>query len=238
MNFTFNLGGNNNRDYEVGKQIQVGPVGSIIFGIIITIMGIVLTIFLINYDKTLKEKDKTFININAYVVENEYDMSDEMYTPIFEYEVNGVKYKGESNHRSTSKEQIGTTVGIKYNPSDPKDYIMASDVNSSSMFFILGIVFAAAGILVVVTNIPKLGKNADQIKEFTENLYNNDVDSLYGTPAPINSTITYVNEPTPAPAPMQNNINNNINGNMNNNIINNNTNTNMNNNINNNTNYQ
>lgn len=213
MNFTFNLGGNNeNRDYEVNKNIKVSPITGIIFGVIITIAGIFVTIFLYNYGKELEKKDKIYVETVATVVDNKYsrvrdddDMYRDVYTPVFEYEVNGVRYKGETNTESSSKEQLGKEIHIKYNPADPKDYILNSEASFGSMYFLFGIVFIVAGIIVVVSNASRLGQTADQVKEFTEQLYNNDVDSLYGQPAEINSTIIH-NE---IPANINNNGNNN-----------------------------
>ena len=216
MNFSFNLGGNGNRDYEINKSVQISPIGGIVFGVIITIIGIVATIFLYNYGKELQRKDKAFTETVATVVDNSHrterdddGFERDLYTPVFEYEVNGVKYRGESNTESSSKETIGKEIHIKYNPADPKDYILTSEGNFGSMYFLFGLVFVVAGIVVVVVNASKLGKTADQIKEFTEQLYDNDVDRLYGQPAEINSTITH-NE-TPANI---NNINNNSNNNL------------------------
>ena len=213
MNFSFNLGGNGNRDYAVNKTVKTNPIVLIVFGVIITIIGIFATIVLYNHGKELERKGKTFTETVATVVDNSHrterdedGFERDLYTPVFEYEVNGVTYRGESNTESTSKETIGKEIQIKYNPADPKDYILASQGDFGSMYFLFGLVFVVAGIVVVVVNAGKLGQTADQIKEFSEQLYDNDVDRLYGQPAEINSTITH-NE-TPANI---NNINNNSN---------------------------
>ena len=200
MNFSFNLGGNGNSDYRVGKTIQLGPIGSIIMGVIFTIIGVGLIIFMFNLDKDYKEKAKKYVEITAKVVDNNYDISDDVYTPVIEYTVDGQNYRKELSTSSSAKKTEGTEIKIKYNPSNPSEFIESS----GSMSFILGIVggvFSVVGIGLVIFNIGKLGKTAGQVKEFTEQLYDNDVDRLYGQPAEINSTITH-NE-TPA------NINNN-----------------------------
>ena len=148
MNFSFNLGGNGNRDYEINKNIKVNPIVGIIFGVIITAIGIFATIILYNHGKELERKGKTFTETVATVVDNEHSrvkddddgMYRDVYTPIFEYEVNGVRYKGESNTQSSSKEQLGKEIHIKYNPANPADYILDSEASFGSMYFLFGLI--------------------------------------------------------------------------------------------------
>ena len=191
MKLTF--GGNQNHDYQVGKTIELGPIGSIVLGFIFIVIGIILTIFMLNMNKDYKEKNKTFIETTAVVVDNEYNISDEIYTPIIEYKVDGKNYKSELKTSSSVKKSLGTEVKIKYNPSNPSDFIEPSD-SLNFIFIIVGVGFAVIGVIVIVINIGKLGKIKEQIQEFTEQLYNNDIDNLYGKPAEINSTITYDSE--------------------------------------------
>ena len=191
MNFSF--GDHEYHDYEANKTIKTGPFGSIIMGVIFTIIGIGLIIFMFNLDKDYKEKAKKYVEITAKVVDNNYDISDDVYTPVIEYTVDGQNYRKELSTSSSAKKTEGTEIKIKYNPSNPSEFIESS----GSMSFILGIVggiFSVVGIGLVIFNIGKLGKTVDQVKGFTEKLYNNDVDSLYGNPAEINSTITHPND--------------------------------------------
>ena len=56
---------------------------------------------------------------------------------------------------------------------------------------IIGLVLMGISILSIVSGFKRIGKTVNQVKSFTDKLYNNDVDSLYGQPAEINSTITH-----------------------------------------------
>ena len=68
---------------------------------------------------------------------------------IVEYEVDGRKYRKESNDYSTVYRSIGDQVLIQYNPNNPSDAIWKND-NGNIIVPIVAGLFVIAGIIVVV----------------------------------------------------------------------------------------
>lgn len=65
------------------------------------------------------------------------------YHPVYEYEINGITYKGTGAYLSGRVPSVGTSVTVMYNPDNPKkSYIPGYD---NKVLKILSIVFSIAG---------------------------------------------------------------------------------------------
>lgn len=134
----------------------------ILIGLLFSGVGFYLLNLSFDMLKTYKEKDETFISYEAVVVDYDYDESDGLAAIIVEYKVDGVVYKQVSNAYSSTPENLGTKVGIKYNPEDPNDFIWEKD---GTNFFlpIISFAFFVGGVYTVIFGIR--GKKPDEEQE-------------------------------------------------------------------------
>lgn len=74
------------------------------------------------------------------------------YYPVYEYDVDGVHYIGLSNtYLSTCFPKVGETVGIMYNPHNPKkSYILGYDNKTLKMLSIIFFVFGCVPIMICI----------------------------------------------------------------------------------------
>ena len=125
----------------------------LIIGIVVLIIGIGLGIFSYFNIKSYNEKDKTYKEAEAVIVDYNYeidtDNGDELRAIIVEYEVDGRKYRKESDSYSTITKSIGDKVMVKYNPNNPSDAIWKSDSSNIIVPIVSGL-FVLVGIFVVV----------------------------------------------------------------------------------------
>ena len=143
------------------KEINNPKVG-VIFGIIFALIGVGLIIFSFINIKNYNEKNKTFIEVNATVIDykDTYDEDGDLLRAIIvEYEVDGTNYRKTSSSSTTNPETLGSTVKVKYNPNDPKDIIWPNDT-SNIILPIVGGVFTIVGIIFTVVSI-KMVKNKE-----------------------------------------------------------------------------
>ena len=125
----------------------------LIIGIVVLIIGIGLGIFSYFNIKSYNEKDKTYKEAEAVIVDYNYeidtDNGDELRAIIVEYEVDGRKYRKESDSYSTITKSIGDKVMVKYNPNNPSEAIWKSDSSNIIVPIVSGL-FVLVGIFVVV----------------------------------------------------------------------------------------
>ena len=129
---------------------------ALIFGIIAILIGIGLGVYSYFSIKSYNEKDKLYKEIEAVVVDYNYQYDDENNTElraiIVEYLVDGRTYRKESTSYSSIVRSIGDKVYVKYNPNNPSDAIWKND--SSNIFIpIVGGLFVVVGIFIVIKYI-------------------------------------------------------------------------------------
>ena len=139
---------------DTDRNVTLTPIDkkTLIIGILFFVLGIALGIYSFISIKNHDEKAKTYIESNSVVVDYNYDVNengDELRAIIVEYEVDGRKYRKESNDYSTVYRSIGDRVLIQYNPNNPSDAIWKND-NGNIIVPIVAGLFVIAGIIVVV----------------------------------------------------------------------------------------
>lgn len=146
----------------------------LIVGAILLIIGIGLIILSYNTITTYNEKNKTYVETTAQVVDYAYD-SEGLQAIIVEYQVNSKSYRKTSNSYSNMPSSIGTTVSIKYNPNNPQDAIWTTD-STNIVLPIVAVVITLVGILAVIFSL-KSKKKEDVITtnatEQSNGLYSN-----------------------------------------------------------------
>ena len=119
----------------------------IILLVVTVLIGIGLSIFSIINIRAYNEKNKTYIEATATVVDYEYDRDEEgreLATIIVEYKVDRNTYKLKDKSSTTNPQALGSKVKIKYNPSNPSDAIFSND-NTYIITLVVGIIFALVG---------------------------------------------------------------------------------------------
>lgn len=127
----------------------------IIVMIIFILVGLGLSIFSFMNIKKYNEKDKTYIETTAKVVDYEYDRDEEgreLAAIISEYKVERNTYRIKSSSFSSNPKAIGSIVKIKYNPNNPSEAIYSGD---KSYYFVLGVgvLFTLVGLFVTFKEI-------------------------------------------------------------------------------------
>lgn len=138
-------------DSKYASDKKMKPWIAILFGLIFTVSGIVTLYITVPDIVTYKRKDATFTKITSKVVDYNYD-ENSMAAVIVEYEVNGQKYRKQSNQYAMMPKEIGTEIFVKYNPSDPKDSIWVNE-KTSLVFPIFGSFFAIGGFSVLISGV-------------------------------------------------------------------------------------
>lgn len=176
MNFSIGVGNSNNNynnRYNYGNRITFngGPKASIILGIIFAFLGVIVFGIGVNNNLQENKKSATYKDIVGTVVDMHTEQEDEyndtldryetktMYTPIYEYQINEVKYRYESNMSSSIKPTIGSTVTIKYNPNNPNDAYIEGE--GDWLFLLVGGIFIVAGIFIAVTGFNQMNKQGN-----------------------------------------------------------------------------
>lgn len=130
------------------------PIVKILMGLLCLLVGIGLISFGIKKMNDFKEKNKTYIETIAKVVDYKDDFDsdgDRMQAEIVEYTVNGETYRATSPDSSTDPDALGSEVKIKYNPNNPEEVIWVGD-NTHIILFIVGGVFALVGLFILVSH--------------------------------------------------------------------------------------
>lgn len=124
----------------------------ILIGLLFTGVGFYLLNLSFDMLKTYKEKDETFVAYEAVVVDYDYDESDGLAAIIVEYEVDGVIYQKTGNSYSSMPKDLGTRVGIKYDPKNPDDIIWEKD-GTNILLPIISFAFFVSGVYTVIFGI-------------------------------------------------------------------------------------
>ena len=121
-----------------------------IIGIIVIIFGIIIMVWSVGNFKVNDNKQKTYIETTATIVDyEECEMDDTMGTRfIAEYKVDRSTYQIKENGCSNVPIKTKKTVKIKYNPSNPEDAVFANDI-SHYLLPAVGAIFAACGIILI-----------------------------------------------------------------------------------------
>jgi len=140
-------------EYAV-KKANMSPKKEIGLGLLCIILGVgslIYSFFLINL---YNEKNRTYIETYATVVDYNYD-SEGLASIIVEYTVDGQTYRKTSTSYSKFPKSIGTEVKVKYNPKAPNDAIWEVD-STNFLVLLVGVVFTAVGVLMLITSIKKM----------------------------------------------------------------------------------
>lgn len=89
----------------------------------------------------------------------QYDDGIETCNAIYEYKVNSIIYKGSPNVLS-NRSSFKKTVTVKYNPNDPNEYVINSDLN---IFLITGIIIIAVVSIIFVSTKRYIQKSLDKL---------------------------------------------------------------------------
>lgn len=124
--------------------ITLAPV--FFFGLILMAIG---TYCSIDEDKSTQgyvETEGNFIDTSVS------KRKDALYTPIYEYKVNGTSYKASPNLLTNSKD-FKQVITIKYNPSNPSEYVISDNWKN---LFIKGAIIDTVLLIVFVVVVKKL----------------------------------------------------------------------------------
>jgi len=140
------------------------PLFFLIAGLIMCVVGCAI-LFLFKPDTS------NYVDGTATIVEFVEDGTDSDGNPIYltmvTYEVGGVTYGPNNLGTYSSSQHIGDEVKIKYNPDDPNQLI--SSEWFYYLFLIIGVVFLAIGVIVLINNQKKFKKYLDQETQFATN---------------------------------------------------------------------
>jgi len=109
----------------------------LLVGIISIFIGIILLFF-----GFLSTQDGDYIQTRAVVINNIQD--GEMYTPILQYEVDGITYEEEGIPDELDS-ILGSEVIINYDPDNPAEFTIGNS-NNPMIFYIIGALFILIGI--------------------------------------------------------------------------------------------
>ncbi len=173
MNTNFSIG---NYRYRRGyNRVQMGSTGSIVVGLIVTIIGVALLGVGMNiyFDQskkaaTYKEAVGTVVDVDRkedtiYNSDLEIYETDITYRPIYEYKVNNVAYRYESATGSSVQPTMGSTTTIKYDPANPSNAFIPGD--SEFVMLVVGALFLIIGLFVTVTGFIKRNKEKSEPAE-------------------------------------------------------------------------
>ena len=138
----------------------------IILGVILLLMGIAVTVVTVIAYKNYFYGKANFVPIDAVVVDyhqTEHEGSGTepsyyMYTPIVEFEVEGVKYRVHSAvYAKRPSAKIGDIIKIRYNKENPNDVIFEKD--SSLVIGTIGsLAFTIGGLALLAIEIKRIKK--------------------------------------------------------------------------------
>lgn len=113
--------------------------------VIFILIGVVLSFYGNKIVNQFVDKNDPFIEVTASVIgfDNAGAEDGSAYT-IYQYNVDGIDYKVYSSIKSTSLSEIGDTITLKYNPSNPSEVVFLNGTNRVVMF--VGVGFIIAGI--------------------------------------------------------------------------------------------
>ena len=139
---------------DTDRNVTVSPIDgkTLIIGIVCLLIGIALGVYSFFSIKNHDEQSKTFIETNSVVVDYKIDVDEngeELRAIIVEYEVDGRKYRKESNDYSTIYRSIGDNVLIQYNPNNPTEAIWKNDTGNIIVPIVAGL-FVIVGIIVII----------------------------------------------------------------------------------------
>lgn len=148
------------------------PWQGILFGLIFSIVGIVLLFFSVKTITSYNQKNKTYTEITSVVVDYAYD-DEGLKAIIVEYKVDGKSYKKQSNSYSNMPKSKGAQVQLKYNPTDPNDVIWVND-SANIVLPLVGGLFTLVGFIVIVSSAKKMKDEKDtSVIQQSNGLYNN-----------------------------------------------------------------
>ena len=115
------------------------------------VLGVVISIWSVGNFKSNAEKQKTYIETTATIVDYEECNLDEGEVGtrfIAEYRIDRNTYQIKENGCSNAPVKLKKTVKIKYNPENPEDAVFAGDI-SHYLMPIIGVIFTICGIVLI-----------------------------------------------------------------------------------------
>lgn len=135
-----------------------------------TVIGIGLLLFSVSDIKNYKQKNETYTETTAEVIDHDYD-SDDLAAIVVEYTVDGQTYKKQSNSYSNNPTPLGGEVKVKYNPDNPSDAIFAND-STNIIPLIIGGMFVIVGMSVFIKGARSRKDEEDSLVQQSNGMYN------------------------------------------------------------------
>lgn len=131
--------------------------GTLIFGFVVGILFIAVGIFGISKKIKLAKRIQTMHELSGVIVDfkvgqtrDEHDYMRDVYSPIYEYEWNGIKKRLNSKVCVQKEPSIGKTVHILLNPMTGEAICMEDEQKSQGFLVIFGIIGIAVVILMIL----------------------------------------------------------------------------------------
>jgi uncharacterized protein YxeA len=134
----------------------------VFLSVLMMLVGLGLFIFSIYRIIDYKEKNKTYIETEATVIEYA-ERDDDQQAIIVQYEVDGKSYTHTADSSSNHPKSIGSKVKIKYNPENPEQMIWSKDI-SNILLPAVGLLFTVAGIYCIYDNAKRLKKDKERVE--------------------------------------------------------------------------
>ena len=148
-------------------MVIVSKKPNMLISIIFVVVGIGLIVGGVFFNNSLNKKLKEWTHVTAtvtgYTQHQERDSdgyTHTMYSEILEYSANGMVFSGTSNVSSSIRPVKGDRREIAYNPSNPRDFVLATKDNHIPVYilFAVGGVFGAIGAFFLVNSIVEIVK--------------------------------------------------------------------------------
>lgn len=132
------------------KQVKFGILKALLIAVVAFVIGVIVLRNSILSIQRNREKEETYIETEAKVVEYKYGGEGKR-AIVIEYKVNEKKYEKTSKKYSDVPESIGTIIYIKYNPEAPEDVIGLDDNGTEGV--LVGAGFILFGVVVIILGI-------------------------------------------------------------------------------------
>ncbi len=139
---------------------EATPQSIILIGIIVLLIGVVLSVVAGVKIRNYNEKKRTYVKTVAEIVDYDINYDEdgyEMYAPIVEFEVNGTVYEAVHTTYTSHVPLLGTEMIIRYNKNNPNKVIFEYDSGNYGVL-IVACIFDVVGLLLLSVGIKKAVK--------------------------------------------------------------------------------
>ena len=131
--------------------------------VVLILIGVMLSFYGNKFINEFIKKNDNFIEVTATVIgfDSAGAQDGSAYT-VYQYNVDGIDYKVYSGIKSTDLPEIGDTIVLKYNPSNPSEVVFMNGSNYVVMF-------AGVGLLICIGLCFKSSKKKSSISSELDN---------------------------------------------------------------------